>query len=345
MNQKRLPETLIPIIDSLENVIIIDQGQITHQVLTSAFDGLTLSDHVIGLPTMPNEELEQMGKLNAELMNSNLTLELKRSARISAPLYIIYLATEKDLTQRTTIKLGVSSSLNLIEYLYAKDQATMHVFSDINLEDDAQLKHIAINHTTSPNAFTVNRLYNLGPSSMLDQANVLFSDALTHQANHIILNGRYARAKSKTIGISTKKQEMIIKTVIEHRAPSSEGYIEHYGIANDQSTLMFEGVGKIHKDMTRSIAKQSNKGVVIGNQARLDANPLLLIDEYDVEAGHGAAIGQIDELQLYYLMSRGLSRKDAERLIINGFLAPFTAMLDNEAMQETMQNLLNNKLQ
>ncbi len=345
MSINHLPKVLQPILDSLENVIVIEQGQIKHQALSSSFDNLKIHDHLMGLPTMPNEELEHMGKLNQELMNSNLTLELKRNSAIKETLYIVYISEDKDLTQRTTIHLGVSSSLNIVEYLYATNNATMHLFSDIKLEENAQLKHISINHITSPNALTVNRLYNLNASCVLNQANVLFSNALTHQANHIQLLGRYAQARTKTIGISTKTQEMIIKTVIEHLAEQTEGYIEHYGIANDESTLMFEGVGKIHKHMRRSVAKQSTKGVVIGAKARLDANPLLLIDEYDVEAGHGAAIGRIDELQLYYLMSRGLSQRDAERLIINGFLAPFSAMLDNEKLQETMQDLLNQKLQ
>lgn len=340
-----IPESLKPIIDTLKNVIVIHQGKIIHQNLSEEFDQLIFHDHVMGLPTMPNEELEQMGKINEQLMNSNLTLELDAKAEINEILYIVYIALEKDLTQRTTLHLKPSSRLKLVEYLYATNDATMHLFSDIKLGDNASLNHIAINHITSPNALTVNRLYTLKQSSFLDQANVLFSNALTHQANHILLNGRYAKAQSKTIGMTTKQQEMIIKTVIEHYAEQSEGYIEHYGIANDESTLMFEGVGKIHKNMRRSVAKQKNKGVVIGPTARLDANPLLLIDEYDVEAGHGAAIGRIDELQLYYLMSRGLSQNDAEKLIINGFLAPFSAMIESETLKETLQTLLNEKLQ
>ena len=68
--------------------------------------------------------------------------------------------------------------------------------------------------------------------------------------------------------------------------------------------------------------------------SRLDANPLLLIDEYDVEASHGAAIGKIDEEQLYYLMSRGLTLKVAESLIISGFLSPVLNILSTDALKQ-----------
>ncbi len=98
--------------------------------------------------------------------------------------------------------------------------------------------------------------------------------------------------------------------------------------------MVFEGIGKINKNMKRSIARQSNKGIVLGENSRLEANPLLLIDEYDVVASHGASIGKIDDEQLYYLMSRGLSLKVAERLIISGFLSPVLKVLSTNMLKE-----------
>ena len=343
MSPTPIPNQLKTIIQALDNVLVIDQGEILLEKRTDKLQSIIIHKQAIGLPTMPNEELEKMGQLNTQLRNSNLFIEIPKNTRIEDTLFIFYLAEEHDLTQRTTIKVNDSSEVKIVEYLYAINDTILHLFSDVHLAPYAKLNHVSINHSISENALTVNRLFDLSERSELNQANMLFSNALTHQINHVMLQGEQAIAHSKTIGLTTKQQEMIIKTVIEHHAPYSEGYIEHYGIASEESTLMFEGVGKIHKGKKRSIAKQSNKGVVIGDKARLDANPLLLIDEYDVEAGHGAAIGQIDELQLYYLMSRGLTQSEAEKLIINGFLAPFKAMINQEQLQDKIQQLLDEK--
>ena len=95
--------------------------------------------------------------------------------------------------------------------------------------------------------------------------------------------------------------------------------------------------------MKRSVARQQNKGIVLGVNARLDANPLLLIDEYDVEASHGAAIGKIDEEQLYYLMSRGLTHKNAQRLIISGFLSPVISLMTTKELIEDFVISVENK--
>ena len=83
---------------------------------------------------------------------------------------------------------------------------------------------------------------------------------------------------------------------------------------------------------------------MLSPKARGDANPILLIDEDDVTAGHAASVGQVNAEQIYYLMSRGISKAEAERLIINGFLAPVVSEIPIEAVREQLQRLLEGKL-
>src|SRR5699024_10221658 len=82
--------------------------------------------------------------------------------------------------------------------------------------------------------------------------------------------------------------------------------------------------------------EQESRVLMLSKGARGDANPILLIDEDDVTAGHAASVGRVDDMQLYYMQSRGISRKEAERLIIHGFLAPVV----NELPIETIKNHL-----
>lgn len=84
---------------------------------------------------------------------------------------------------------------------------------------------------------------------------------------------------------------------------------------------------------------------MLSPKARGDANPILLIDEDDVKAGHAASVGQVNVEQVYYLMSRGITKQNAERLIIHGFLAPVVSEIPIEAVQEQLQRLLERKLE
>jgi Fe-S cluster assembly protein SufD len=83
---------------------------------------------------------------------------------------------------------------------------------------------------------------------------------------------------------------------------------------------------------------------MLSEKARGDANPILLIDEDDVTAGHAASVGRVDPIQLYYLMSRGIPQTEAERLVIHGFLAPVVNELPIETVKKQLTDLIERKV-
>ncbi|HFN2730099.1 TPA: SufD family Fe-S cluster assembly protein, partial [Streptococcus pyogenes] len=83
---------------------------------------------------------------------------------------------------------------------------------------------------------------------------------------------------------------------------------------------------------------------MLSDQARADANPILLIDENEVTAGHAASIGQVDPEDMYYLMSRGLDQETAERLVIRGFLGAVIAEIPIPSVRQEIIKVLDEKL-
>ncbi len=83
---------------------------------------------------------------------------------------------------------------------------------------------------------------------------------------------------------------------------------------------------------------------MLSSGARGDANPILLIEEDDVTAGHAASVGRVDPEQLFYLMSRGISQEEAERLVIHGFLAPVVKQLPIEAVKNQLREVIERKV-
>ena len=83
---------------------------------------------------------------------------------------------------------------------------------------------------------------------------------------------------------------------------------------------------------------------MFSDKARGDANPILLIDEDEVTAGHAASVGRVDPSQLYYLMSRGISKEEAERLIVHGFLEPVVSQLPVEGVKERLTAVIERKV-
>ena len=79
------------------------------------------------------------------------------------------------------------------------------------------------------------------------------------------------------------------------------------------------------------------KGILTSNDSKIDAKPVLIVDSLDVKASHGCAIGTIDENEIYYLMSRGLTREDAQRIISYSLIAPILREIDNLEFRELVE--------
>jgi Fe-S cluster assembly protein SufD len=116
-------------------------------------------------------------------------------------------------------------------------------------------------------------------------------------------------------------------------------------VMKDSASAIINGITKIEHGATKANGVQTEKVLMLSPKARGDANPILLIDEDDVTAGHAASVGQVNPEQVYYLRSRGISKQDAERLIIYGFLAPVVSEISVEAVRTQLQQLLERKLE
>jgi Fe-S cluster assembly protein SufD len=136
------------------------------------------------------------------------------------------------------------------------------------------------------------------------------------------LEGEGATFLGHGLTVVHRQNAVVLDQKFEHLRPFTKSDVVNYAVANDQGKIRQEVVGKIHKGNHGSVCRQQNRGVILKEGGSIQVDPYLLIDEYDVEAGHGAAVGQIDPEELYYLQSRGLDEAMAKRLIITGYVKP-----------------------
>lgn len=159
-----------------------------------------------------------------------------------------------------------------------------------------------------------------------------------------LLKGKGSSAEIYSVAIGNGVQKENFVSHVHHEADHTESDILTRGVVLGESSAIFNGITKIEKGAEKSNGQQAENLLIIGEKARGDANPILLIDEDDVVAGHAASAGPVDENQLYYLMSRGIHRKEAERLVIHGFLAPVFDRLPGEKMKSRLNTLIEGKL-
>ena len=322
----------------LANYLVIKDGHVICSNIKSDFQILTIENIKDKLGFFKENPflLDYSNKIyqkNLNNINSGLFIDVPKNFRTRSTLHVFYIQENADLINNTIIRLNENAELSYFEYLYNMTGSKINFVSNSIIEENAILSYAGISNFTEKAEVSIIRNSYVRRYGRSKYSLAEVSDAFTEANTNVFLEEEYANSSVKNVAITANKQVVSIKQLIEHNAPYTEGYIENYGVSNNLSSLMFEGVGKINKKMKQSIARQQNKGIVLGINSRLDANPILLIDEYDVEASHGAAIGKVDEEQLYYLMSRGLTLKNAERLIISGFLSPIMKLLTTDELR------------
>lgn len=217
--------------------------------------------------------------------------------------------------------LGAQCQLSKVMHL--EEGANIHVFSE-NLSQLAQSKEEIYLQSYANCQYGYSEL----------------SDDGFEGRYHFYLDGIEASAKVRTAILSKNQEKKHYEILIQHNQPMTYGQMDNYGVVKDMGRLVIDGIGTITKGQHGSSAHQTNKIMMFDESCQACANPYLYIDDYDVQASHAAAVGKMDEEHLYYLQSRGLTKKQAMQLITYGYLMPVVEVIDNEMIKKHFEQSL-----
>ena len=131
-------------------------------------------------------------------------------------------------------------------------------------------------------------------------------------------------------------QHLDYDTFQEHIAPNTTSDFAFKGALRDKSSSVWRGMIRVEKDAQKTNAYQENRNLLLSKEAHADSIPGLEILANDVRCTHGATLGQVDREQLFYLMARGLSRGEAERMIVRGFFQDVLDRIELEPVREAL---------
>ncbi len=278
-------------------------------------------------------------KLPKGFLFDNQTLTIPKNEVIQDPIKI---TLQDDNNESLKIVVEENASVKLILEIASNDVAKNTYKLNLEAKQNAQVKYLLVAELESKNAL-LDHYFTAQKDAKLDLVGGFVSNIIDAKM-HVDLMGQGAEVKMRAVAVSSDEHSQNIDVLIVHQAPDTFGDMTNIGIANKRGKIILNGVEKIKKGMKRANAFQTLKGIITSDDAKVEVNPILLIDEFDVQAGHGATVGKIEEDQLYYLQSRGLSRSEAEKLIINGFLTPIIDEIDDEPLKERFVGLVNSRI-
>ena len=282
------------------------------------------------------------------LLNAGLFIDVKDNAVIEEPLqYIVITDKEQSLFNHVTIQVGNNAKFNFIENFVNNqkdDKAPFSLVSEVVAHDGAKVNYSSITNQPGQKRGTILRRGLTYKDSLINWNVAAMDEADVYHDNTTNILGDGSEANLKIVTLGVKEQKTYFNSEVVNQGLSSKGDILQHGVLLDRSHIVFNGVGFIVKGATGSNAYQSSRMLTLSSEAKADANPMLLIDENDVMAGHGASLGRIDEEQLYYLQSRGLTRKESSRLLVHGFLSPVISELTVDKIKELVTVLIDEKI-
>ena len=208
----------------------------------------------------------------------------------------------------------------------------------LNVKQNSHVKYVLISEEKSFKT-RINQTIQIEKDANVHMISGFLSQNLEADLN-VNLNGENARAMVNAIVVSNDQQQQTVDVHMTHFAPYSYGDMYNVGISNGYGRVTLNGIEKIEKGMKQANAFQTLKGIILSDFSMVDVNPILLIDEYDVKAGHGATVGKIEEQQLYYLQSRGLSKIEAEKLIIKGYVKPILDEINDQDLVDRLETTI-----
>lgn len=158
------------------------------------------------------------------------------------------------------------------------------------------------------------------------------------------LVGQGALGRMSGFYVAGKRQFFDHDTQQNHLAPNTTSDLLFKGALLDQSRSVWQGMIYVAPDAQRTDGFQANRNLILSAEARADSIPGLEILADDVRCTHGATVGQLEELPIYYLMTRGITRAEAERLVIEGFFAEVMNRIPFERVRDRLQLMMEMKL-
>ena len=287
--------------------------------------------------------------LHAALMNGGIFLYVPKNVQIEDPIQAIFWQEDSkaSLINHILVVAEENSSVTYVENYIShnkEEKTSANIVTEVIAKDGAKVSFGAVDNFETGTTVYTNRRGVAYRDAVIEWAlgQMNEGDTVSENITHLIGDNSHSNAKTVAIGRGTQKQNFTAN--ITHFGKGSDGYILQHGVMKDKSSAIFNGIGKIEHGASKSNAEQESRVLMLSSDARGDANPILLIDEDDVTAGHAASVGRVDPIQLYYLMSRGISKFEAERLIIHGFLAPVVNQLPVEAVKRQLRQVIERKV-
>jgi Fe-S cluster assembly protein SufD len=288
--------------------------------------------------------------LNTAFAGDGAYVHIRKGTIVEDPIFLLFISTVGDAPlmshPRNLIVAEEESQATIVEDYVSLGESTAfcNTVTELVAGDNAVISHYMIEREHRQ-AFNVSTLrIQQGRSANVASHSVLLGGGLVRNNVHPVLAGEGGECLINGLFIGNGQQHLDNYMLVEHASPHCGSRQFYNGILDDRAHGVFHGRIIVHKDAQKTDAKQTNRNLLLSDDAQIDTKPQLEIYADDVKCTHGATIGQIDENALFYLRSRGIDELSARKLLLFAFASECLDRMKASPAREHVEELIHGHL-
>lgn len=295
-----------------------------------------------------NFRRDPFAALNTAFLEDGAYVYVPRGIVLAQPVYVLFITVPSTYAimehPRNLIVVEENSQATIVEDYVSLGDSTAPSFSNTATElvagENAVVSHYMIVRQ-GDSSFNVSTLrIQQARTSNVATHSLLLSGALVRNNVHPVLAGEGAECLINGLFMANGRQHMDNYMLVEHASPHCNSRQFYNGILSGHGHGVFHGRIIVHKDAQKTDAKQTNRNLLLSDDAQIDTKPQLEIYADDVKCTHGATIGQVEENALFYLRSRGLDESAAKHLLLLAFANECLDRMNSVQVRKHLERLV-----
>ena len=287
--------------------------------------------------------------LNVSAFTDGAFVRVPDNMPFDVPVRIYYLSTGAGgatANIRNHIQVGANSRLTVLESWSGVDTAYFNnVVTELHAADNAQVEHVKLQDESTA-AFHIAGLHaKLGRDSRVAHHSLALGGRIARNNLRMHLNGTGIAAVLNGLYLPRGGQLIDHHMVVNHCQPHCDSHEYFNGILDEDARAVFHGRIHVHKGADKTDAKQTNKNLLLSDNATVDTKPQLEIYADDVRCTHGATIGQMNPEQIFYMRARGINEEAAKRMIMHAFAGEIVQRIQCEPVRGELDRLVWDRLE
>lgn len=290
--------------------------------------------------------------LNTAMLSSGAFLLIPKGVEVGLPIHLLFISDASEAQSLSSPRLLViserGSSATVIEsYVSARESKAYftNAVVEIVLADGARLNHYKVQRESIEAFHVATTQASLARNSRFNSTTITLGACLSRHNINVSLDAEGAECWVDGLYIVTTGQHTDTHSLIDHRQPHCTSHQLYKGILDGKSRAVFNGKVFVRQGAQQTDAMQTNKNLLLSDEARVDTKPQLEIFADDVKCAHGATVGQLEEEELFYLASRGMHRDLARNLLTYGFAEEVIDKIKIESIKAQLDKAVLNRLQ